>query len=203
MSPRAPLLRGTLHALLFVIACRQAPEPDPLLLEESFEDECSGMACGWERIEGDADGAEWVSTVHPGEHGLRLQPGATVRRTYDLGPQSVALNSGAMQGAASARCDLGGRLSFELLARDAARGPDAYGGQPGIPTEWSTPISFSLAGDRALADGGTATGTTTTELTVTALIIRNGGTAPCAIDHLRIDGFGRAIRAPASSCDAD
>ena len=78
MSPRAPLLRGTLHALLFVIACRQAPEPDPLLLEESFEDECSGMACGWERIEGDADGAEWVSTVHPGEHGLRLQPDRVV-----------------------------------------------------------------------------------------------------------------------------
>lgn len=204
MSPhRSRLMRIALHAFLWLLACRQTPEGEPLLLEESFEEECDGMACGWAQVIGEPDGARWVSTVHPGEHGLELEPGVTVRRSYDLGARDVQVTSGALQGVVSARCDPGGQLDFEVLVRDERGGADAYGGRPSVPHEWGTPNSFSLASDFALLDGGTAIGATTLELQATSVLIRNGGSAPCAIDHLRVDGFNRARRRPESSCDAD
>ena len=202
MSPHdTPLLRAALYGLLFVLACRQSPAADPLLLEESFEDECAGMACGWEQVLGEPGGARWVSTVHPGEHGLVLDPGVTVRRGYDVAPRGVQVTMGALQGAISARCDPGGQLDFDLLVRDEMGGADAFGGRPRVPEEWGTPISFSLTSDFALLDGGV--GTATVDYETTSLLVRNGGSAPCALDHLRIDGFGRGIRAPAGGCGLD
>jgi len=203
MSPRAPVLRWGLHALLLCLACRQAPEGDPLLLEESFETECDGADCEWALVLGDPDGAAWVSTVHPGEHGLRIQPGVTVRKPYDLDPRGVQVMRGALQGVVSARCEPGGQLDFEVLVRDAASGADAYGGRPRLPTEWGIPVSFSLTSDFALADGGTATGTLNPDLAVTSVLIRSSGSAPCTIDHLRVDGFNRTSRAPESACGGD
>lgn len=203
MSPRAPLLRLGLHALLFCLACRQVPEGEPLLLEESFESECDGEACEWSQVLGDPGGAEWVATVHPGEHGLRIEPGVTVRKPYELDARDVQVTSGALEGVVSARCEPGGQLDFEVLIRDSRGGADAFGGRPRIPTEWGIPISFSLTSDFALSDGGTAIGTVTSELEVTSILIRSSGSAPCTVDHLRVDGFNRARRAPASSCDPD
>ncbi|MBO6940744.1 MAG: hypothetical protein JJ863_37565 [Deltaproteobacteria bacterium] len=203
MTPRSPILRLGLHALLFCLACRQAPEGDPLLLEESFETPCDDTECEWAQVLGDPGGAEWVSTVHPGEHGLVIQPGVTVRKPYELDPRGVQVMSGALLGVASARCDPGGQLDFEVLVRDERGGADAYGGRPSLPTEWGIPISFALTSDFALSDGGMAIGTTTSDLEVTSILIRSSGSAPCTIDHLRVDGFNRAGRAPESACDGD
>lgn len=202
MRPRSPALRLGLHALLLCLACRQAPEADPLLLEESFETPCDAE-CEWAQVLGDDGGAEWVSTVHPGEHGLRIQPGVTVRKAYELDPRGVQVMSGALEGVVSARCDPGGQLDFEVLVRDARGGADAYGGRPPIPSEWGIPVNFALTSDFALSDGGTAIGTSTPDLEVTSVLIRSSGSAPCTIDHLRVDGFGRTGRAPESSCDGD
>ncbi len=202
MTPRSPLLRIGLHALLLCLACRQAPEGDPLLLEESFETPCD-TECEWTQVLGDPDGAEWVSTVHPGEHGLLIQPGVTVRKAYELDPRAVQVMSGALLGVASGRCDPGGQLDVEVLVRDPRAAADAYGGRPPLPAEWGIPVSFSLTSDFALSDGGTATGTVTPDLEVTSVLIRSSGSAPCTIDHLRVDAFNRADRAPESACDGD
>jgi hypothetical protein len=202
MRPRSPLLRLLFHGLLFCLACRQVPEGEPLLLEESFETECSDTACDWAQVLGDEGGAEWVSTVHPGEHGLRIQPGVTVRKGYELDPRGVTVMSGALQGLVSARCEPGGQLDFEVLVRDE-RSADAYGGRAPIPSEWGIPVTVSLTSDFALSDGGTAIGTSVPELEVTSVLIRSSGSAPCTIDHLSVDGFNRADRAPESSCDGD
>ena len=200
--PRTPLLRLLLHAMLFSLACRQAPEGEPLLLEESFEEECEGLPCGWAQVLGNPEGAEWISTVHPGEHGLALDEGVTVRRSYEAELRNVQISSGGLQGVVSARCDPGGALDFEVFVRDAAGSPDAYGGRVGPPTEWGTPVSLSLTSDFALLDGGTGLGTPMIDLAVSSILIRASG-APCEIDHLRVDGFNRATRTPESNCDGD
>ncbi len=200
MKPSSPILRIALHGLLFCLACRQVPEGEPLLLEESFETPCTDMECEWSQVLGDPGGAEWISTVHPGEHGLRLQPGVTVRKGYDLDPRGVTVMSGALGGVVSARCEPGGQLDFEVLVRDE-RSADAYGGRPSVAAEWGIPITFTLTSDFALSDGGTALGTATPALEVTSVLIRSSGSAPCTVDHLRVDGINRARRAPESACD--
>jgi len=202
VTPRAPTLRLLLQGLLFCLACRQVPEGERLLLEESFETPCTEEECEWALVLGEDDGAEWVSTVHPGEHGLRLQPGVTVRKGYDLAPRGVTVMSGALQGVVSARCEPGGQLDFEVLVRDE-RSADAYGGRAAIPAEWGVPVSVSLTSDFALSDGGMALGSVTPALEVTSVLIRSSGSAPCTIDHLRVDGFNRADRAPESACGGD
>ena len=196
-------MRAILYGLLLLLACRQAPRDQPLLHEESFENECEGVACGWQSISGEPDGVTWIVTVHEGEHGLRLQPGAAARGIVPTSVlRQVDISAGSLEAAASARCDTGGILSIEVLAVAADGSSDAYGGQFTAPPDWGRRSITTLAGDFALADGGMASAVPiTTDLEVTVIVLRNTGVGSCEIDHLAIDGPGAASRVPAGACD--
>ena len=170
LSGSAPWLG--IGGLLVFLACDPAPPPERHWFE-SFEDECDGAPCGWERSLGDADQARWVETIHPGEHGLRLEgvvtvrgPGSPLERTQDFNFASVH---------AVARCDAGSFLEVEVVV---ASGAATRTGRALINPEdqWRRVTEEPLTFDETAIEGR-----------VTAVVIRKRGEGVCEVGELVVD----------------
>ncbi len=119
MSSRkaSPLLGfiGVVIVLAF-IACDPDAVPERYYRED-FESLCESVPCGWERVRGDADQAQWISTIHPGEHALRLVGEVSVR-----GPGSEPIASPPSVNdlfvQLSGHCDIGSAIRIDVVMLD-------------------------------------------------------------------------------------
>jgi hypothetical protein len=106
-----------LATLLAMLACD--PDLRPIrFYEDDFETLCDGTPCGWERTSGDESQATWVETIHPGEHGLRLEGQASVRGTNAAATTGARVDVETLSVELTARCDLGSELQVDLVLED-------------------------------------------------------------------------------------
>jgi len=196
-------MRWVQLAMLLALACRDPVGDPPVhLYLESFEEVCDDVPCGWAQLEGPAGTVRFVSTVHPGEHGLRLDAGVAAR-----GPASTARSAramfGTLQAALSARCDPGATLVLEAAVRATARDVvDTFRGRASPPEVWSDVITTTtLTGDLAGVDGGIGDAFGgPVDIRIDGLTLRVEGSGRCEVDHLVIDDLGNAIARP-SGCE--
>ena len=201
MRPRPRVLRALLLALLALLACRETGEAPVRLLEEGFETSCEGLPCGWAQAAGPDGAATWVSTVHPGERGLRLEGEGTAALGPGAEGASVTVVSGALEAAVSGRCDEGTALAIAVSV--VAPGPrpvpaDGFAGEARLPTEWSGTTFTPLVGTTALLDGGIGPGGWFLE--VRSVRLEVVGPGACEIDHLILDGVGASDPAGPDAC---
>lgn len=160
-------------ALVGFVACR--PEPAARIHEEDFETLCDGVPCGWERTSGRADQATWIETIHPGEHGLRLEGETSVRGPG--GPPLPSFDPRFLSLALTARCDAGSSLRVEVAITDDA-GDTFFGFAIVTPAaEWEPPVPVTLTTDILRANA----------TRVMAVGISKTGEGVCEVSELAID----------------
>lgn len=109
---------GLVVAILLALLACDPDLPPTRFYDEDFETLCEGTPCGWERTSGDATQATWIETIHPGEHGLRLEGQASVRGT-NAGPATGDLSAvETLSVELTARCDFGSELRVDLVLAD-------------------------------------------------------------------------------------
>lgn len=175
MSSRRAVWLGV-AVLLAMIACDPRTFPDRAYHEE-FETLCEGTPCGWEISRGEPGQATWITSLHPGEHALRLTGDVTVRGP-GAGPDATdVLQSTGAIGHVASRCDPGSRLQVTVLVVDRA----------GIPTrttfevpsgDWSE-LALGLAFDNPIVDAR-----------VTAIVIEKTGVGSCDVAEIVLDQGG-------------
>lgn len=188
----APGLRLLLGLVLAALACTPGSRP-PRLLNESFEEVCDGLPCGWSRLEGPAEAARYVSTWHPGEHGLALEGEVSV-----AGPpgetRDASLQFGSLQVRMAARCDPGAVLTLSVAAQtvDGAIA-DTLRGRVSPDGDWHELTTVTVTAGTALADGGLTGGPFGGSVTIDILgiTLRKSGPGVCTIDHLELDDSAR------------
>lgn len=171
-SRRWPWLAVVL--LLSMIACYA--DPPTRIYVEDFETFCDGSPCGWERARGTADQATVVSTIHPGEHGLRLEGIVSVRGPAATEDDDTIFGS-FVDARIVARCDPGSTLTLDVLAVEPTTGI-VWTATETVPagSEWTDPISVSLSFDGSPANAR-----------VTAVVLSKTGSGACEIDEIAID----------------
>ncbi len=194
-------------AIVGLLACR-GPETRELLFSEGFEELCDGAPCGWTQVAGASEDVRFIATIHPGEHGFSLRGDSALRFDAMVPPAPLTITMGAIEVAASARCDAGGRIEVEAGVVDGFTGTaDTFRGVLLPPTDWGATAFTPLVGDDALSpDGGLGGGSLGTVVVdnarLLALTLRHLGSGACEIDHITLDGVGLATETP-SSCSAD
>lgn len=195
-----------LWAIVGLLACRGPLEARERLFSEGFEELCDGAPCGWTQVAGASDDVRFVATIHPGEHGFSLQGDAALRFDAMVTAAPLAITMGAIEVAASARCDTGGRIEVEAGVVDEVTGAaDTFRGVLGPPPEWGVTAFTPLVGDDALSpDGGLggSFGTSTIQARLLSLTLRHLGSGVCEIDHLTLDAISAATETP-GSCATD
>lgn len=161
--------------LLSMIAC-YADAPSRVYLED-FETLCDGSPCGWERARGTADQATVVSTIHPGEHGLRLTDEVSVRGPGSTDDAETIFGS-FIDARVVARCDARSTLTMNVLAVETSTGI-VWTATAIISAqeEWSDvvrPTALNFDGSPAAAR-------------ITAIVLTKSGSGACEIDEIVID----------------
>lgn len=158
-----------------MVACEGRVFPERAYHEE-FETLCDGTPCGWEVSRGDPSQATWVTTLHPGEHALRLTGEVIVRGpgAMEEAPDAIQLVAPSLH--VAARCDAGSRLQLTVLATDRAGVPARASVEVPTDTEWSGASIVSLMLD-----------TTVVDARVTAVVIEKTGTGSCEVAEITID----------------
>lgn len=163
--------------LIGILACDPDPRPRRIYLED-FEALCDGIPCGWERSTGTADQARWVSTIHPGEHGLRLEGEVTVR-----GPGSGAADQPASTASLSARlaarCDADSSLRLDVLLVDSTGASYSASGMTMTTARWDRPTLITLSLGGSPSDGR-----------VSGVVITKMGSGVCEIGEIVVDDEG-------------
>ncbi|GAB5541019.1 MAG: hypothetical protein RLO52_42550 [Sandaracinaceae bacterium] len=161
--------------LVAMVACDGHAFPERAYHEE-FETLCDGTPCGWEISRGDPDQATWVTTLHPGEHGLRLSGEVTVRGpgAMEEAPDVIQRMNPSLH--VAARCDSGSRLQITVLATDRAGVPARASAELPANTDWSGDATVLLMLDAVVVDAR-----------VTAVVIEKTGTGSCEISEITID----------------
>jgi hypothetical protein len=123
-----------------------------------------------------ADQATVVSTVHPGEHGLRLEGVVSVRGPGSTEDADTIFGS-AIDARVVARCDPGSTLTMDVLAVEPGSGI-VWTATTTIATqdEWTDPIPVLLELDGSPAGAR-----------ITAVVLSKTGAGACEIDEIAID----------------
>lgn len=157
---RLPLLAGALAL------CASACCPPEVFFAEDFED-CQGT-CGWS-VAG-AGSASIVSTIHPGEHGLRLVGPVSIERRF-----SPVLRAGGSLSLISDCAAVGGSIT---LAGEA--------GEETIPITFAAGASAEAGAGITFSGIGASLHTINGRLDVLALSI-SVAQGECAVDSIRIE----------------
>jgi hypothetical protein len=164
-----------LATLLAMVACDPVLPPTRFY-EEDFETLCEGAPCGWERTSGDVTQATWVETIHPGEHGLRLEGQASVRGT-SAGELRDAVATQLLQVELTARCDPGSQLRVDLVLADEVGAMFSASALAVPQPEWARPVGVMVTSDSFRAN--------TTR--VMAVGIAKTGPGACEISEIAVD----------------
>ncbi|MEM9067677.1 MAG: hypothetical protein AAGE52_04200 [Myxococcota bacterium] len=188
------MMRVIAFTLLGVLACRELPDGPERVFEESFEDRCDGVPCGWSQSAGPDAAVRSVETFHPGEHGIELRgDGTTVLSPMgEVAP--AVLMFGSLEANLSARCT-DASLAIEVGLIDDATGiSDTFRGRVSPPGDFARSIT-ALIGDRALVDGGLSGGIGggAFEVRVNTVLLRLEGDGECVVDHLIIDDVNASV----------
>lgn len=194
-------LQLALGALLGVLACSPGDGPTRLF-QESFEDVCDGMPCGWSRLDGDTGAARHVSTWHAGEHGIELEGEVAV-----AGPsgatRSALLQFGSLQARMAARCDPGAVLTVRVAVRTTdGTLVDTLSGRVSPDGDWHELTTVTVVAGTALLDGGLTGGPFGggLEIEVLGITLRKSGPGVCTVDHLELDDGARFPGAAPDGC---
>ncbi len=107
VSARSALMSGIAVLSLALGAC-PCGSSRRTLVYDGFDGACAEVACGWEIEAGEVAS---VTTLHPGERGLRLAAGAVIARTVqgleDSTPRDMI--------DALVRCEAGGQVRFSVV----------------------------------------------------------------------------------------
>ncbi len=189
MSIRFPLLL----IALFLIAC---PGNAPFrIVVESFEDVCEGDSlCEFEQVDGEPGDVTWIETIHPGEHGLRIEAGARLVRSYEPRElRSLGFQAGSAQGYITGLCEEGANIEVAIVMTDDLDYTDEFRGTSTLWTEYDG-TSFALVGASALDPNSPLNTQGSVSIRPLALEIRVRGEGACEIDHLTVDSyFGGSI----------
>ena len=180
--------RWTLAALLALMACGDdaPPQLEPMF-EEQFESACEGLPCGWTQIAGPAGATRWVTTIHPGEHGLELEgEGVAVRGPTPEMPRSALLFS-PLRARAAARCDAGAELQLRVTALSETDSIDIFEGRLDTSTEWGGSLGDVTLDSVTAPDAGPFSARS---VRVVGVEVHKTGPGICEIDSLWIDGPG-------------
>lgn len=162
--------------LLAIVACGPADAPQRFY-DEDFEELCDGVPCGWERTSGAADQATWIETIHPGEHGLRLEGEVSVR-----GPGTEVgetIDSSVLFVRAYVRCDLDSELRLDVVIADDFGGTYDASALLSPAETWEAPYEAALEGDAPTLPGNA--------VHVVAVGLAKTGPGTCEISELIID----------------
>lgn len=166
-------------ALVGLLACDPDPRPTRVYLED-FEGLCDGAPCGWERTSGESEQARWVETIHPGEHGLRLEGDVSVR-----GPASDSdartVNSRNLSARLAIRCDAGSAVRLDVLLVDELGTTFSASGDAMPPSNWDREL-ITLLVDATMV----------TNARISTVMISKSGSGACDIGELVIDDAGRS-----------
>lgn len=160
--------------LLGLIACYEAPLARVYV--EDFEVLCEGTPCGWARTGGTPEQVQWVSTLHPGEHALRLEGDVSVRGPA-ASPEDLPAYSSNLTASMAMRCDDGGTIEVSVLMDDGA-GIVVGTGSVSAGDEWRVSV-VSLTSDFDSLSG-----------MVTGVVIEKSGPGTCEIGDIVIDDLG-------------
>jgi hypothetical protein len=162
--------------LLAMLAC-DPDLPPTRFYDEDFETLCDGTPCGWERTSGDETQATWIETIHPGEHGLRLEGQASVRGTNAGATTGDAFAVETLSVELTARCDLGSQLRVDLVLADEFGETFIASALAAPEAAWSPPPGVTVVTDAFAARAAR----------VTAVGIAKTGPGACEISAIAID----------------
>lgn len=158
--------------ILGFVACD--PDLETRFFVEDFETLCDGAPCGWERSAGAEGDVTYVSTIHPGIHGLRLRNTVSAR-----GPGGPArLLEGDLFSSVTATCDPGATLDITVVVSSELGGITTY----------SSPLFFGDGDDfQRIETPIRVDGFIGQTVTVQAVILEKRGSGTCTVDDVLLD----------------